>query len=81
MRLAASWAPLLMALLVSFLMALIITAALELMSGHPSLADWLSNFVRVWPIAFIALFAVLPLARRLVAALTQPPTSVSGSSD
>jgi hypothetical protein len=81
MRLAASWAPLLMAFLVSFLMVLTITGALDLMSGHPSLADWLSDFVRVWPIAFIALFAVLPLARRLVATLTQPPTSVSGSSD
>jgi hypothetical protein len=81
MRLAASWAPLLMAVLVSLLMVLIITAALSLMSGHPSVANWLRAFVRVWPIAFVALFAVLPLVRRLVAAMIQPPASVFGGKD
>ena len=81
MRLAARWAPLLMAVLVSMLMVLIITAALNLMSGHPSAAEWLRAFVRVWPIAFVALLAVLPLVRRLVAAMIQPPASVCGGKD
>jgi cadmium resistance protein CadD (predicted permease) len=81
MRLAASWAPLLMAVLISLLMVLIITAALSLMSGYPSVADWLRAFVRVWPIAFVALLAVLPLVRRVVAAMIQPPASVCGDKD
>ena len=81
MRLTASWAPLLMAVLVSLLMVLIITAVLNLTSGHPSVADWLRAFVRVWPIAFVALLAVLPLVRRLLAAMTQPPASVCGGKD
>ena len=72
MRLSVRWAPLLTAILMSFFMVMIITAALSLIGEHPSLADWMHSFVRVWPVAFAAVLAVLPLVRRLVAAMTQP---------
>lgn len=72
MRLSAGWAPLLMAVFMSLFMVIVITGTLNLMSGHPSLTNWLYNFLRVWPIAFAATLAILPMARRLVAGLTRP---------
>ncbi|HJV81562.1 DUF2798 domain-containing protein [Noviherbaspirillum sp.] len=73
MRLPARWAPFLTGFFMSLFMVFIITAVLNLMSGHPSFADWVHSFVRVWPIAFVAVIVVMPLVRRVVLALTQPP--------
>ena len=57
----------------SLFMVLIITAALNLMSGHASLADFARSFLRVWPIAFVAVLGVLPVVRWLVRRLTRLP--------
>ncbi len=75
LRLPACWAPLLTAALMSMFMVLIITAALNLLSGNASPADFARSFLRVWPIAFVAVLGVLPLVRWLVGLLTQHPDS------
>ena len=80
MRLAARWAPLVTAVLMSFFMVAIITAALNLMSERVSVNDWLFSFFRAWPIAFAAVLAVIPLVKRLVAAVTEPVSLAQRSS-
>lgn len=80
MRLSARWAPLVTAFLMSSFMVAIITAVLNLMSERVSVNGWLISFFRVWPIAFVAVLAVLPLVKRLVAAVTEPVSLAQRSS-
>jgi Protein of unknown function (DUF2798) len=61
-----------MSLLMAGLMSLIVTA---INTGiDPGLLQrWGGAFIRVWPIAFVALFLLRPLAMRLTAWLVESP--------
>lgn len=61
-----------MSLLMAGLMSLIVTA---INTGVDALLwqRWLGAFAKVWPIAFVALFLLRPLALRLTAAVVQGP--------
>lgn len=77
-RLPASWAPHLMPLLLSMLMsglvALVVTV--KLYDGSQVLFfTWLNAWLSSWVIAYPCLLVVLPLVKRIVASITHPPES------
>lgn len=74
-RLPASWAPHLMPLFLSMLMsglvALVVT--LKLYDGSQSLLlTWLNSWLSSWVVAYPCLLVVLPLVKRIVAFITLP---------
>lgn len=75
-RLPARWAPFVMPLVLSVLMTCVVSAVATLRSlgpFHPDLAaTWMSAWGLSWLVGFPTLLLVLPLVRKIVAALVEP---------
>lgn len=61
-----------MSCFMAFLMSGVVTA-LNQGVGAGFVGQWMSAYIRVWPIAFVLLFVLRPLVSKIVAALTLPP--------
>ncbi len=75
-RLPACYAPLVMPLLLSVMMTFIISGLSTLMSlgPHPEfLGHWSRAWGASWLVGFPTLLLVLPLVRRAVALIVEPP--------
>jgi hypothetical protein len=74
-RLPARYAPVLFGLLLSGLMSFLVTGIATLKALGPApgfVREWLASWGFAWPVAFATVLAVAPLARRVVAAITEP---------
>lgn len=75
-RLPARWAGFVMPLILSVLMTFVVSAVATWRSlgFHPDLpATWMSSWGLSWLVAFPTLLLVLPLVRRIVAGIVEPP--------
>lgn len=76
-KLPARYAAIVMPLVLSIIMTFVVSAISILKSLGPTpafLATWPSAWALSWLVAFPTLLAVLPLVRRIVGLLVEPPT-------
>ncbi len=75
-KLPARYAGIVMPLVLSIIMTFVVSAISTLKSLGPTpafLATWPSAWALSWLVAFPTLLAVLPLVRRIVGLLVEPP--------
>jgi hypothetical protein len=75
-RLPPRYAPVVMPFILSVLMTFVVSAIATLKSLGPTpafLGTWPSAWTLSWLVAFPALLVVLPLVRRIVALVVEPP--------
>jgi hypothetical protein len=75
-KLPARFNPIVLPLIVSGIMSCVISgiSTLQVAGLNTSFAgNWMSAWLASWAVAFPVLFFVLPLARRIVAAVVEPP--------
>ena len=77
-KLPARYAAILLPLILSVIMTFVISGISTLKSLGPTpafMATWPAAWAISWLVAFPTLLVVLPLVRRIVALLVEPPTS------
>jgi hypothetical protein len=81
-KLPSRYAAVIMPLLLSVLMTFVVSAISTLRILGPGMAflrAWPFSWAMSWTIAFPTLLAVLPMVRRLTAALVQPPQAAGSN--
>ena len=79
-RLPARTAPLIQAFLLTGFMTVVVAGISTLVAvgfGAPMLVKWLQAWMLSWAVAFPTILVVMPMVRRIVAALIEPPPPFS----
>lgn len=73
---SAAWLlPLVLTFLMTFIVAGIATIRALGASAPNLVATWMTSWMFSWAVAFPTMLFVMPLARKVVAAITEPPAS------
>ena len=84
LRLPARAAPLVHAFLLTGFMTVVVAGISTLVAvgfGAPMLVKWLQAWILSWAVAFPTILVVMPVVRRIVAALVGPPPTASPAAE